>query len=339
MRRSCAPRRRSCGLARAPRRGGDAERRRLERDLHDGAQSRFAASRSIFGAPSASASGQRHRADPRQRDRQALRRLDELRELARGIHPAVLTDRGLDAALRRSPRARRCRSTSSARSGGACTARSRSPPTSPSPRRSPTLSSTPAPALVARRVRRATGSRRRPRRRARRRVGRRRLRPARHRRPRRGARRAPLGRQPGRRRHARARRDPVRRAVRAMSSATSRRPTCNQRAAVPATPPIFSRADPCADVPGCATAYAASRPRATRSRSSATWAPSCARTRSRSTRWRASSSRRGGWAARCACAIPRGAGRAARPRRARESTRRGGSAARTAGTGAVSRKS
>ena len=79
---------------------GDAERRRLERDLHDGAQSRFA------GIALHLRLAQR-KAPP---DSELARMLDaaigelyagidELRELARGIHPAVLTQRGLVAAL------------------------------------------------------------------------------------------------------------------------------------------------------------------------------------------------------------------------------------------------
>jgi signal transduction histidine kinase len=78
-----------------------AERRRLERDLHDGAQQRLVALSLQLGL----ARGQVER-DPqaaaRMLDaaREELRQaLAELRELARGIHPAVLTDRGLDAAL------------------------------------------------------------------------------------------------------------------------------------------------------------------------------------------------------------------------------------------------
>ena len=77
------------------------ERRRLERNLHDGAQQRLvalalelrmaegrditdpASSRQVFSAAS----------------RQLYQAIDELRELARGIHPAVLTDRGLGPAL------------------------------------------------------------------------------------------------------------------------------------------------------------------------------------------------------------------------------------------------
>jgi signal transduction histidine kinase len=80
---------------------GMAERRRLERDLHDGAQQRLVALSLQLGL----ARGQVDR-DPeaagRMLDaaREELRQaLEELRELARGIHPAVLTDRGLDAAL------------------------------------------------------------------------------------------------------------------------------------------------------------------------------------------------------------------------------------------------
>ena len=80
---------------------GDAVRRRLERNLHDGAQQRLvsvaldlhlvdakleqdpaAAREYLAGAQAQLAEG-----------------LDELRELARGIHPAVLTDRGLGPAL------------------------------------------------------------------------------------------------------------------------------------------------------------------------------------------------------------------------------------------------
>jgi signal transduction histidine kinase len=80
---------------------GDSERRRLERDLHDGAQARLVAlamklrlaRRRAEGAPEVAALLDESSADLQES-------LDELRELARGIHPAVLTDRGLGAALR-----------------------------------------------------------------------------------------------------------------------------------------------------------------------------------------------------------------------------------------------
>jgi signal transduction histidine kinase len=79
---------------------GDAERRRLERDLHDGAQSRLVAlamklrmaRRRAEGRPDVTSI-----LDESSAELQAS--LDELRELARGIHPAVLTDRGLGPAL------------------------------------------------------------------------------------------------------------------------------------------------------------------------------------------------------------------------------------------------
>lgn len=80
---------------------GDEARRKLERNLHDGAQQRLVSlSLSLRLAQNKLAK------DPGSADRllEAAREelgqaLEELRELARGIHPAVLTDRGLEAAL------------------------------------------------------------------------------------------------------------------------------------------------------------------------------------------------------------------------------------------------
>jgi PAS domain S-box-containing protein len=80
---------------------GDAERRRLERNLHDGAQQRLVAlSLSLRLAQAKLA------ADPKTADEllssasvELALALEELRELARGIHPAVLTERGLGPAL------------------------------------------------------------------------------------------------------------------------------------------------------------------------------------------------------------------------------------------------
>jgi signal transduction histidine kinase len=79
----------------------DEERRRLERDLHDGAQQRLVAlSLNLKMARKAFEN------DPdaaRELLDDAIEELTqataELRELARGIHPAILTDRGLDAAV------------------------------------------------------------------------------------------------------------------------------------------------------------------------------------------------------------------------------------------------
>jgi PAS domain S-box-containing protein len=80
---------------------GDAERRKLERNLHDGAQQRL-----VSLSLSLRLAQNRIRQDPEgaeqllEASREELAQaLEELRELARGIHPAVLTDRGLEAAL------------------------------------------------------------------------------------------------------------------------------------------------------------------------------------------------------------------------------------------------
>ncbi|MFG3075422.1 sensor domain-containing protein [Streptomyces sp. NPDC048225] len=77
----------------------DAERRRIERDLHDGAQQRLVALSMTLGlarldAPPGPLADQLARAHG-----EAGRALEELRELIRGIHPKVLTDHGLSAAV------------------------------------------------------------------------------------------------------------------------------------------------------------------------------------------------------------------------------------------------
>ena len=80
---------------------GDAERRRLERDLHDGAQSRLVALKLLLSRARLRARGTDQDLEAMLTD--AIGELDtslgELRELARGIHPAVLTDQGLEPAL------------------------------------------------------------------------------------------------------------------------------------------------------------------------------------------------------------------------------------------------
>jgi signal transduction histidine kinase len=77
------------------------ERRRIERDLHDGAQQRLVALAMDLGM-----AREKLRSDPQagatlvgEAHEEAKRALAELRDLARGIHPAVLADRGLDAAI------------------------------------------------------------------------------------------------------------------------------------------------------------------------------------------------------------------------------------------------
>jgi signal transduction histidine kinase len=79
----------------------DAERRRIERDLHDGAQQRLVSLAMNLGLARATLTDL---PDPA---REAIERaheeskqaLKELRDLVRGLHPAVLNDQGLDAAL------------------------------------------------------------------------------------------------------------------------------------------------------------------------------------------------------------------------------------------------
>src|SRR5215813_5047870 len=79
----------------------EAERRRIERDLHDGAQQRLVALAMELGRAKAKFADD---VDAAQElvDRahyEAKAALTELRDLVRGVHPPVLTDRGLDAAL------------------------------------------------------------------------------------------------------------------------------------------------------------------------------------------------------------------------------------------------
>jgi signal transduction histidine kinase len=80
---------------------GDAERRRLERDLHDGAQQRLLGIRLALRLARGQL-GDAGRAVEEllvEADEELEGTLDELRALARGIHPAVLTEEGLAPAL------------------------------------------------------------------------------------------------------------------------------------------------------------------------------------------------------------------------------------------------
>lgn len=79
----------------------DEERRRLERDLHDGAQQRMVSLAMTLGLAQ-----QKLATNPElgaklvsEAHEEAKRALQDLRDLARGLHPAVLTDHGLEAAL------------------------------------------------------------------------------------------------------------------------------------------------------------------------------------------------------------------------------------------------
>jgi signal transduction histidine kinase len=79
----------------------DAERRRIERDLHDGAQQRLVALAMDLGRAKAKFADDPDAAKAilDQAHAEAKAALVELRNLVRGVHPPVLTDRGLDAAL------------------------------------------------------------------------------------------------------------------------------------------------------------------------------------------------------------------------------------------------
>ncbi len=79
----------------------EAERRRIERDLHDGAQQRLVALAMDLGS-----ARERFDTDPEgartlvaEAHEEAKAALREVRDLVRGIHPVILEDRGLDAAL------------------------------------------------------------------------------------------------------------------------------------------------------------------------------------------------------------------------------------------------
>ena len=82
----------------------DAERRRLERDLHDGAQQRLVSVslalrrlRGLLGQPSVGPDDAIAASEDAASELKIA--LKELRELARGIHPAILTEAGLGAAI------------------------------------------------------------------------------------------------------------------------------------------------------------------------------------------------------------------------------------------------
>ncbi|KAA6221995.1 sensor histidine kinase [Streptomyces albofaciens JCM 4342] len=79
----------------------DAERRRIERDLHDGAQQRLVALALNLGLAKATLKDlppeARQVIDEAHRD--AKEAIEELNSLVRGLHPAVLDELGLDAAL------------------------------------------------------------------------------------------------------------------------------------------------------------------------------------------------------------------------------------------------
>ena len=80
----------------------DEARARIERDLHDGAQQRLVTlslGLQALSARARSAGDEDLARNVEHARRELTRALSELREMARGIHPAILTQEGLDAAL------------------------------------------------------------------------------------------------------------------------------------------------------------------------------------------------------------------------------------------------
>lgn len=79
----------------------ESERRRIERDLHDGAQQRLVALAAGLGAAREKLDDDpaTAKAMVTEAHEEAKSALKEIRDLVRGIHPVILEDRGLDAAL------------------------------------------------------------------------------------------------------------------------------------------------------------------------------------------------------------------------------------------------
>ena len=115
---------------------GDEQRRRLERNLHDGAQQRFVSV--VLKLRLARARLATHPDATADLLDDASRELDtglqELREIARGLHPAILGEQGLRRALEALAERLPVPSTSTP-TPSACPSTSRRPPTTSSPRR------------------------------------------------------------------------------------------------------------------------------------------------------------------------------------------------------------
>ncbi len=77
----------------------DDERRRIERDLHDGVQQRLVALGMLIGRARRTGDDEQLQRLLRQAHETAAETIDELREVANRVYPAVLDDSGLDAAL------------------------------------------------------------------------------------------------------------------------------------------------------------------------------------------------------------------------------------------------
>ena len=110
---------------------GDTARRKLERDLHDGAQQRLVCliASSCASSPASSPRQRGGRAAGQSAREELNASLEELRNIARGIHPAILSDHGLPVALESLAARAPVRSRSTSTSPSARRRRSRSPRT------------------------------------------------------------------------------------------------------------------------------------------------------------------------------------------------------------------
>ena len=124
-----------------------ADRRQIERDLHDGAQQRLLAlgMELSMALEKFDTDPEAARALVGDAHQELQRAIAELRDLARGIHPAVLTDRASTPRCPRSPRAHRSRCISTCSCANARPRPLRRPRTSSSPRRWRTPPSTRTP--------------------------------------------------------------------------------------------------------------------------------------------------------------------------------------------------
>jgi signal transduction histidine kinase len=77
----------------------DEERGRLERRLHEGAEARLRELAGTLRRSRRSASGEKTRQQIARAEDQLVRTLEDLRRLARGLHPRVLSEHGLEGAL------------------------------------------------------------------------------------------------------------------------------------------------------------------------------------------------------------------------------------------------
>ena len=109
----------------------DAARARVTRDLHDGAQQQFVSAVLTLQLAERQADADAAARLRRTALEQTRAGIADLRDLAAGIHPGILTDRGLGTAVEpRWRRGCRCRSRSTTGSTGGCRRRSRPASTS-----------------------------------------------------------------------------------------------------------------------------------------------------------------------------------------------------------------